>query len=144
MIAGFTAMGLVLVAAIGATLWEVSHISMESDQIANLRVPTAADSARMVNNINASLATLRGWMLTGNESFKVDRASVWDDIDRTADELDHYSASWTDPANVERWTEMKPTPPQDGVSGLTSICTPQDPMKVDGDRDCPSIGRTFA
>ncbi len=107
LIAGFAAIGLVLAAAIGATFWEVSHISAESERIANLRVPTATAGARMVNNVNASLATLRGWMLTGNDTFKADRAAVWNDIDQTAGELDRFSANWTNPANVERWTDFK-------------------------------------
>ena len=106
LIAGFAAMGLVLAAAIGATFWEVSHISEESDRIVNLRVPTATASARMVNNINASLAALRGWMLTGNESFKDDRTAIWKDIDQTAADLVHFSAKWTNPANVKKLKEF--------------------------------------
>ncbi|MGI9494109.1 MAG: CHASE3 domain-containing protein, partial [Geminicoccaceae bacterium] len=88
LIAGFAAVGFVLVAAIGATFWKVSHFAVESDRIANLQVPSAAASARMTNNVNASLAALRGWMLTGDESFKSNRVAVWHDIDRTTDELD--------------------------------------------------------
>lgn len=75
MITGFAAIGFVLVPAIGATFWELKHITAESDRIASLRAPTAVNSARMANSVNASLATLRGWMLTDNESYKADWAS---------------------------------------------------------------------
>ena len=108
LIAGFAAIGLVFVSAVGITIWQVGSVATDSERIAHLRVPTAAASARMVNNINASLATLRGWMLTGNETFKVDRAAVWADIDATVSEMDRLSANWTNPANVRQLADVKP------------------------------------
>ena len=57
---GFTAVVVLLAVAIGATLWKVSAIKQGTDRIVNLRTPTTQASARMTNDINASLATLRG------------------------------------------------------------------------------------
>jgi methyl-accepting chemotaxis protein len=107
LILGFSAICLILVAAVGITVVEVGGVAKKSDRIANLRVPTASASAGIVNNINASLASLRGWMLTGNKGFKTQRAAVWVDIARLSKEIDRLSAHWTNPANVKKWARFK-------------------------------------
>ena len=58
--AGFGALTLVLAVAVGSTIYEANKISTESDRIVELRMPTANASQAMLNNINASLAALRG------------------------------------------------------------------------------------
>ncbi len=55
---GFGVLVLVLIAAVGTTLFQVSSAKKVTDRIVNLRTPTAQASARLVNNINASLASL--------------------------------------------------------------------------------------
>ena len=62
---GFAVIVLLLVAAVSSTLWQVSGIKEGTDRIVNLRTPTAQASAGMTRDIYASLAALRGWMLTG-------------------------------------------------------------------------------
>ena len=105
--AGCGAIVLVLVAAVAFTVLEVRGIKHNEDRIIELRMPTAAASQAMVNNINASLAALRGWMLTGNPAFKTERAAVWRDIAKVSAEMDTLSANWTNPKNVEVWTGFK-------------------------------------
>ncbi|MBT5187480.1 MAG: methyl-accepting chemotaxis protein, partial [Kordiimonadaceae bacterium] len=77
--------------------------------LSTLRVPTANASAQMVNDINASLASLRGWMLTGNDTFKSERSAVWESIDNGRAQMDDLSKTWTNPDNVRNWTEFKPS-----------------------------------
>ena len=72
-------------------------------------MPTAQASQQMMNNINASLAALRGWMLIENPAFKKQRAAVWANIDQTRQTMDQLSANWTNPENVKVWTEFKET-----------------------------------
>jgi methyl-accepting chemotaxis protein len=107
LIAGFAIVSLFLVAAVASTLINVSGIANQTNRIVTLRVPTAAASSSMVNNINSSLASLRGWMLTGNETFKSQRAGVWTDIDRDSSDMDTLAATWTNPENVENWSRFK-------------------------------------
>jgi methyl-accepting chemotaxis protein len=104
---GFGVLVVVLIAAVASTLFEVSGVKTVTDRIVNLRTPTSQASARLVNDINASLASLRGWMLTGNPAFKKERAAVWADIGLIRDEVDKLSAHWTNPANQEAWADMK-------------------------------------
>jgi len=102
--------GVLLVGFGASTLFietSLKNIEVDSKRIAELRVPTSAASSQMVNNINASLASLRGWMLTGNESFKLERSVVWKDIEKTVKLMDEFSQNWTNPENVAKWAEFK-------------------------------------
>ncbi len=107
LIGGFAIVLVVLTVVVGLTLFEVSAISKDNARIVDLRMPTASASQRMVQNIYASLASLRGWMLVGNTAFKDARAAVWADIDATRAEMDRLSENWTNPKNVENWTGFK-------------------------------------
>ena len=107
LILGFAVVVLVLATAVGSTIWKVTEVAGISDRIVDLRTPTSAASQRMLNDINASLAALRGYMLTGNPAFKKGRAGVWADIDTAAADMDKLSQSWTNPKNAEKWNGFK-------------------------------------
>lgn len=105
--AGCGALVLILLLAVGSTLYQASLITKESQRIVNLRVPTANASQALLNNINASLAALRGWMITGNPAFKAQRAEIWEDIAKVSSEMDTLSSNWTNQNNVETWSGFK-------------------------------------
>ncbi len=107
LIAGFASIALVLVASVGMTIYEVSQIDEISTRIVELRAPTARDSSEMLSSINGSLAALRGYMLTGEDKFRVERAQHWSEISRIALEMDELSRVWTSPENVRLWIEFK-------------------------------------
>ncbi len=98
----FGAVALTLVFAISITIWSVTEVKSQIDRIETLRVPTAAASSNMVNNINASLADLRGYMLTGKDVFKNERKVVWEDVDKTKAEMLLLSKRWTNQENVKK------------------------------------------
>ncbi len=106
---GFAILVLLLVAAVGTSVWLITGIEKNSDRIVNLRMPTAQASAKMVNDINASLAALRGYMLTGNKAFKTERANVWKEIGETQAKLDKFSKNWTNPDNVKKLQSFNKT-----------------------------------
>lgn len=107
LIFGFAVIIFLLAAAVSSTLVQVSSIKDGTDLIVNLRTPTAQASANMTSNIYASLATLRGWMLTGNPKFKTERALVWADISATRTAMDNLSKNWTNVENIQKWDEFK-------------------------------------
>ena len=107
LIAGFVAICAILVGVVGVTTLQVSKVDGVVERINTLRVPTAAASGAMVRDIYGSLASLRGWMLTGNEVFKTERAAVWASIDKQRANMDVLSQHWTNPANVQKWTDFK-------------------------------------
>lgn len=106
---GFGVLFLTLLIAVGLTIVKVGDASDGVVRLSSLRVPTANASAQMVNDINSSLASLRGWMLTGNDTFKTERAAVWQSIDNGRRTMDELSKTWTNPDNVRNWAEFKTT-----------------------------------
>ncbi len=107
--AGFALIVVLLAIAVTTTLWKVNAVDTATHRIKVLRSPTAAASASLTSNIYASLAALRGWMLTGNAAFKTERAGVWKDIARVRASMDDLSKNWTNPKNVEVWSAFKTT-----------------------------------
>jgi methyl-accepting chemotaxis protein len=133
--AGFALIGLVLLAAVGLTQLNLASIDADSRKIVNVRVPTAAASAKMVNNINETLAALRGYMITGKAGFKQQRAVVWADIATISADIDVLSANWTNPANVQAWGKFKATlaefnVAQDRVENIAHTIDEQPATKV--------------
>ena len=107
LIGGFAILVILLVASSVATLWNARVVQIKTDQIVNLRIPTSQASGEMMNHINTSLASLRGWMLTGNPKFKTERAGVWKSIGKVARDMDGLSSHWTDSENVLLWKQFK-------------------------------------
>lgn len=106
---GFSAVCAVMVTLVLVTVWQISTVSKVNQRVVELRVPTSAASLGLASNINASLAALRGWMISGSDKFKAERAHVWSDIDRISGDMDKLSATWTNAKNVENWNRFKST-----------------------------------
>ncbi len=100
---GYLVVGLMLLGSATIAMRKTAAVTEVSDRVFDLRVPTANGSIRLLNGVNRSLAALRGWMLLGNEMFIDERNRAWsEDIDPSFELLKQYSASWTNPANIER------------------------------------------
>ena len=107
LIAGFGAVVGIIVVMVAITLTLVGDIGTLTRSIASQRVPTAAISARLVNDINASLAALSGWMLTGEPGFKQERAAIWGDIDSMTARMDDLATGWDGPGQRQGWQDVK-------------------------------------
>ena len=106
---GFGAMVAIIVTLVGITVFQVSSVSTINTRVVDLRVPTSNSSQGLVNGINATLAGLRGYMITGAQQFKDGRAASWAEIDRIRANMDELSKNWTVPANVQKWEDFKVT-----------------------------------
>src|SRR5262249_50048588 len=104
-VAGFAALCGVLAAAVGYTVFAVGGVSSTVDRMVTLRTPIALDSTEMVGNLYSTLATLRGYLLTGNSQGKADRAAMWKELDATAAKIDQIAKRFTNP-------ESKPKRPE--------------------------------
>ncbi|MDX2205354.1 MAG: methyl-accepting chemotaxis protein [Hyphomicrobiaceae bacterium] len=85
----------------------VGQIGQTVDRMVTLRTPVAIASTQMVGNIYSTLATLRGYLLTGNPQGKLDRAAMWTELERTIAEFDAMADRFTNPENKRMWTEVK-------------------------------------
>src|SRR3954468_14006760 len=92
LILGFSVLCALLAIVVGTTIVKVRAVNESTDRTVNLRVPTAMTASDVVAGVYASLASLRGWMITGNDTFKAERATLWKEIQRYGSRLDRLSS----------------------------------------------------
>jgi methyl-accepting chemotaxis protein len=108
LILGFSVLCVLLASVVGITIFKVHTVSESTDRTVNLRVPTAMTANEMVAGVYASLASLRGWLITGNDVFKAERASFWKELQSHGSEMDRLSSHWTEEQNKVDWKQAKP------------------------------------
>jgi methyl-accepting chemotaxis protein len=101
--------GLCALLAAGAAIAMVLSTRLDAavESIAAFRMPVAETSATLGKEIQASLAALRGFLVTGNDSFKGDRRDAWGAVDRLAARLDGLAPRFSDQRSAQLWTEAK-------------------------------------
>ena len=107
LILGFAALAAILAGAVGFTSLMLSGVSQNVDRMVNLRTPVAIQSTQLVGNLYSTLATLRGYLLTGNPQGKHDRAGMWKEMDATTADFDKMADRFTNPENKRKWAETK-------------------------------------
>src|SRR4051812_15196902 len=108
LILGFSVLCALLAVVVGTTIVKVRAVNESTDRTVNLRVPTAMTASDVVAGVYASLASLRGWMITGNDTFKAERATLWKEMQRYGARMDSLSSHWTVAQNKADWAEAKP------------------------------------
>jgi methyl-accepting chemotaxis protein len=108
LILGFSVLCALLACVVGVTILKVNVVNVSTDRTVNLRVPTAMTASDVVAGVYASLASLRGWLITGNDAFKAERATLWKDIQRHGSAMDGLSGQWTVEQNKADWKQAKP------------------------------------
>lgn len=74
---GFGVLTLVLVAAVGLTIWQVAKTQAVTHELVHESAPMSDASLRLINGLNNSALQLRGWMTSGELQFKSERAEAW-------------------------------------------------------------------
>ena len=92
LILGFSVLCVLLAAVVGTTVLKLRTVSESTERTVNLRVPTAMTASDLVAGVYASLASLRGFLVTGNDVFKSERATLWKDIQAHGSDMDRLSA----------------------------------------------------
>jgi methyl-accepting chemotaxis protein len=127
---GFAVLVVLLAGSIGVTLIQVASIEQASGRVAELRAPTALTAQELTADVQGTLAALRGYLLTGKESFKAERAALWADIAAGSAAMDALSAQWTSADNVKAWVDAKAirdefSTAQDKVEAIADPANPQ-------------------
>lgn len=107
LISGFLAVCAIIAFSVGYTVFAIGVISTTVDRMVNLRTPVALESTELVGNLYSTLATLRGYLLTGNPQGKLDRMAMWKELDATVAGFEERAAQFTNPENSRKWTEAK-------------------------------------
>jgi len=108
LILGFSILCLLLASVVGITIIKVRSVNESTAANVNLRVPTAMAASDLVSDVYASLASLRGWLVTGNAVFKAERDGFWKEIQKRGTEMDRLSRMWTNEQNKSDWQQAKP------------------------------------
>ena len=108
LIFGFGVLCALLAAVVGTTILKVQTVNDATERTVNLRMPTALTANDLVAEVYASLAALRGWLITGNDAFKVERTVLWKEIQKRGSEMDRLSGYWTVEQNKLDWNQAKP------------------------------------
>src|SRR6188508_2340767 len=108
LIFGFGALCLLLAAVVTVTVIKVDSVNKATDRTVNLRMPTAMTANDIIASTYASLAALRGWLITGNESFKLERAQIWRHMQSDGAAMDKLAEHWTSEQNKRDWSAAKP------------------------------------
>ncbi len=105
---GFAALMIIIAIASFNAIWQIKGLEKQSQKVIQLRVPTAAASASVLNGVNHALAALRGWIILGEGKFKDERQIAWDtEIKSSLAILEEKSIHWTNPENIARLAELK-------------------------------------
>ena len=107
LIAGFAAVCAIIALSVGYTVFAVGGVATTVDRMVSLRIPVALASTELVGNLYSTLATLRGYLLTGNAQSKLDRLAMWKEMDTTIAAFDEMAAHFTNPENKRKWEEAK-------------------------------------
>ncbi len=104
---GFAAVCLVLAACVGYTIVEVRSSAATMSNVTGLRVPVSLTSTKLVGDLYSTLATLRGYLLTGNPQGKADRAAMWQELAASSARFDGFAARFTSTENRDAWAQAK-------------------------------------
>ena len=100
---GFGFMTLVLMGVVLLTIQKVRTMETITKRVVELRTPTAHASLMMLNGINHSLASLRGWIILGDQKFQTERSIAWEEqINPSLDLMHGLAPDWTDLENKNR------------------------------------------
>ena len=109
---GFAGICLMLAGAVGYTIYTLENITNVSARIVEIRVPAANASGDLLAEMNRTLASLRGYLLSGNEKMKADRDAAWREIDRLSAIMDGLASQFTAQENREHWETVKKLLPE--------------------------------
>ena len=100
---GYGVITLILMGVVLLTIQQVRTMEIVTKRVVELRTPTAHASLMMLNGINHSLASLRGWILLGGPKFMTERSIAWEEqINPSLTLMHELAPSWTDLKNKTR------------------------------------------
>ncbi|MZG54370.1 MAG: HAMP domain-containing protein [Nitrospinae bacterium] len=105
---GFGVIVLILMGVVLLAIQQVRTMEIVTQRVVELRTPTAHASLMMLNGMNHSLASLRGWILLGDPKFKKERSIAWEEQIKPSLKLMHGLApKWSDPENKTRLKKIE-------------------------------------
>ncbi|WP_257170699.1 methyl-accepting chemotaxis protein [Bradyrhizobium sp. SRS-191] len=149
LLAGFGLICMLLACAVGYSAWAVSDVSDKFRKIVDLRSPVAISSTQLVADLHATLAALRGYLLTGDPAMKQRRAALWTEFDNTIQQFDRLATGFRVAENRALWDQAKPLlaefrAAQDKAEAVAFTAEAYPATKLLGAEASPLIATMFA
>jgi signal transduction histidine kinase len=104
---GYMMMIGLLAFTIGVTIWQTGRLSERNRQIRTVNTPSIHAAYNLINGINHSMASLRGWIILGDESLKDRRNTAWEtEIHPALNRLRELAIQWPDPENAKMLDQL--------------------------------------
>jgi len=97
----------IMLSIIAIATFKVKGTQVITDRVIDLRAPTARTGVMLLNDVNQSLAALRGWIILGADKFKAERAYAWHEVDVALGMMEEFAKHWTVQANIKKLQELK-------------------------------------
>ena len=105
---GFAIPSCILLCAVVLTIWQVRDIARISERIESFRSPVTQAGSSMLSGLTQSVASLRGWVLLGEDKFREENKESWQLIDRALVDLTRLSGRWgMDRKDMELLNQIK-------------------------------------
>ncbi|WP_456716878.1 HAMP domain-containing methyl-accepting chemotaxis protein [Bradyrhizobium sp. USDA 4353] len=135
--------------AVGYSAWAVSDVSEKFRKVVDLRSPVAITSTQLVADLHATLASLRGYLLTGDPEMKQRRAALWMEFDKSIQQFDRLAAGFQLAENRALWGEAKSLisefrAAQDKAEAIAFTADAYPATKLLGTEASPLIATMFA
>ena len=102
-----------VIAGIGAsiligTIGFASNEQKSTQLLTDLYAPTMKSLVQAKGGLDASLTGLRGWVVLGDQQFKIDRIRAWnEELEPAISDLHAFSRNWTSPKQVETFNKLR-------------------------------------
>lgn len=107
LLAGFTAVLLLLVVVALTNVYQIEVSRRYSDQVTNLNIPATLASMELSKEVYASILNLNGWIITKNKKFQDNFNNTWVNIRSLVFRNDEYSHQWKNQDDVRLWLKIQ-------------------------------------
>ena len=111
-----------MAASVLYSMRQTAAVDQKLDHVVDQRLPTVLHLSAMAFELADSIGAVRGYMLSGDATFKDARTSSWKSLDEARVAYREEAKTFTNETNKIRWTEL------DGL--LTEIRTLQDQLEA--------------
>lgn len=104
---GFSILFLVLLITVILTLSELEDTKRFYTNLSQKTLPITNTVLDLDAALNSSVSSLRGWMQTGDEQYKIERAQRWSQIDSYRKYIDSHISKFNDEVLIKRWNRIE-------------------------------------
>lgn len=104
---GFTAIVLIFLLAIGATLYVINTAKSYSKQVISVDLPIYDSLLDLNSEIYQSESAMQSSLLLNDNKYKSQLSVLWENIAKTESTIDDLTRNWTNSTYVKAWGEIK-------------------------------------